>query len=161
MSKCDIHLDVVSSKQGRIKGESADASHADQIEVLSFGWGGRAADMAGTASGKRSYQELQVCKSVDCATTALYSALANNETLSKVVLTVRKAGGEQLDYFTITLEKARITSIATRSGQGDRPELLSEQVNFAFRKVSMEYKRQRSDGQLGGGFSFQDDISPP
>ena len=47
---------------------------------------------------------------MDSATTALMSALRNNELVKKAVLTVRKVDGEEaLDYFIITIEKARLT----------------------------------------------------
>jgi type VI secretion system secreted protein Hcp len=159
MSKADMFLSVVGTTQGAVKGESVDAVHVDQIEVLHWAWGMRGADLSGTASGKWSFQELQVRKRVDFSTIGLYNALRNNEPLKKVVLSVRKSGGEPLDYFIITLEKARITSIVSQASSGEHPEELVEQVNFACRKVGVEYKKQRPDGQLAGGGSFDAEIN--
>jgi len=158
MAKCDMFLTVMGEKHGLIKGESVDSAHANDIEVIGWNWGVRSPDLAGKATGKRAFLELQIQKRVDCATPNLYSALAGNETLKKVTLTVRKAGGGPQNYFTIIIEKARITSVVTRSGEGEHPEILVEQVSFAFRKIDMTYRGQAADGTLTAAVTFNDEI---
>lgn len=158
MAKADMFLSVKGAKHGVIRGESTDSAHKDQIEVVSWSWGMRSPDLGGEATGKRSFSELRIFKHVDRATPTLYSALASNETLSNVTLTVRKSGGDAKDYFTIGIEKARLTAIETHSGELDHPEALLEEVRFAFRKIDMTYKPQSGDGQLGGAVTYNDEI---
>ena len=57
------------------------------------------------------------------------SALATNDEIKEAVLTMRKAGGEAVDYFFITLKRRGMTQVehATTS-DGDT----SEEVTFAF-----------------------------
>ena len=52
-------------KLGDIKGESLDAKHKDEIEVLSFSWGmSNTASMttgSGAGAGKATFQDLSIC----------------------------------------------------------------------------------------------------
>lgn len=162
MSKGDMFLKVEGAKQGPIKGEAQDSAHGSEIDVLGWSWGMRAqtAMGAGGVTGKSTLQELIVAKKVDSATTALMSALRNNEQLKKVVLTVRKAGKDPIEYFKITLEGARITALDVVSEDEGSNEQLGEKLNIAFTSVSVEYTPQGEDGTPRGGMSFETDISP-
>jgi type VI secretion system secreted protein Hcp len=154
MSKVDMFLKVIGTKTGPIKGDCVDKAHTDEIDVLSWSWGMKSPDMAGTATGKRTFEKLQVRKRIDCATPTLYSALSTNETL-KVLLAVRKAGGDAQEYFKIALDQARITSLISHS-EGEHPDRLEETVTIAFRKVEMTFRGQLASGLLGPGVTFTD-----
>jgi type VI secretion system secreted protein Hcp len=87
------------------------------------------------------------------------SCLRNNEVIKKAVLTVRKAGGpDAIEYFKITMEKARITSITTQSSSEGDPARLNEDVSIAFNKVNVEYKPQGPDGLPRGATMFETEI---
>jgi len=164
MAHADMFLLVKGQRTGAVKGESSDKAHPDQIEVLSWRWGVDSPTDAATGdpTGRRTYATLSVVKRVDRATPVLYQICANNETVTTATLTVRKAGGSPKDYFVLTLGKARVKSIDTRSGDPahpDHPEHLYDEVEFAFRRVDMMYQQQQADGSLGGGITFSDDIS--
>jgi len=163
MANGDMFLKIEGAKQGPIKGEAQDKKHLDEIDIFSWSWGMQGQMQHanfGAASPKTTIQELKVIKRVDRSTTALMSCLRNNELIKKAVLTVRKAGGpEALEYFKITMEKARIASIETRSGRGEDSALLEEEISIAFNKVNVEYKPQGPDGQARGATMFEADIS--
>ena len=63
------------AKIGDIKGESLDAKHKDEIEVLSFSWGvansGSAAPGGGGGAGKATFQDLSIVHGIDKATPEL------------------------------------------------------------------------------------------
>lgn len=142
------------------KGESQDAAHGGEIEVVSWSWGMRSSTSLGGAgaAGKSTINELQVTKRADSASTALMSIMRNNKQVGKVVLTVRKAGGSPLEYLKITLQNARITCIDVASGAiGDQAEII-EQVSFAFKRVNVEYVPQGADGQAQGSTTFTAEI---
>jgi type VI secretion system secreted protein Hcp len=80
--------------------------------------------------------------------------MRNNELLSKVVLTVRKAGGTALEYFTVTLENARITLIEMQSNQMEADAMLSEDLRMSYQKINVQYTPQGPDGQARGGMLF-------
>lgn len=161
MAQGDMFLKIEGSRQGAIKGESQDQKHKDEIDILSWSWGMQGQSIRGqTAAAKTSVSELRLTKRVDRATTALMSSLRNNELIKKVTLTVRKAGGpDAIEYFKITLEKARLTELTTYSGDGEDPAKLTEEISIAFNKINVEYRPQGPDGLPQGGSMFETDIS--
>ena len=159
MAQGDMFLKIDGARQGAIKGEAQDWAHKDEIDVLAWSWGMEGNSIHGQATAKTTVRELKVGKRVDRATTALMSALHNNEVIKKAVLTVRKAGGaDPVEYFTITMEQARITSIVEQSGAAGDPSMLMEELSLAFTKLAVEYKPQGADGSYRGGTAFEMDI---
>ena len=117
-----MFLKIDGTRQGAIKGEARDAGHNDEIDVLGWTWGMEGNLVHGQVTAKTAVRELKITKRVDKATTGLMSALRSNEVIKKAVLTVRKSGGtDPVEYYTITLEKGRITSLIQRSGDGTDP----------------------------------------
>lgn len=159
MAQGDMFLKIDGTRQGAIKGEARDAGHKDEIDVLGWTWGIEGNLIHGQVTAKTAVRELKITKRVDKATTGLMSALRGNEVLKKAILTVRKAGGKDpVEYYTITLEKGRITSLMQHSGSQTDPATLNEEVSIAFSKVTVEYKPQGDDGQFRGASSFEMDI---
>jgi len=70
---------------------------------------------------------------------------------------MRKAGEGQRDYFSITLTDARI---ATLDFDCREDGVVVERISFSYAHVQVDYELQKSDGQRGGGTTFQDDILP-
>ncbi len=156
MAKVDMFLKVEGSKSGAIKGEANDTARKDEIDVVGWSWGMRAqTEMAGGgAAGKTSMRELNVHKKVDSASTALMSAMRNNEQIKRAVLTVRKAGSQPVDYFKITVENGRITAIDVESADDGSTDLV-ERLSFSFQKIGVEYVPQGEDGLPRGAMLFE------
>lgn len=152
----DMYLDLTFARSGKVKGESVDEGKKEQIQLRGWSWGMHASSAMGGGgqSSKATIDELRVRKHIDRSSTAIMSGLRNNDEVKKAVVTVRKAGGTQVDYLTITMEKGRITSY-TVDTDGPTPV---EQLSFSFRKISVEYKDQRGDGGGGGASVFSDEI---
>ncbi len=157
MANGDMFLSVDGQKTGAVKGGSVDTKYAGQIDVLGFSWGMKAPSSVGSnsAKGRRTLLELRITKAVDSASTALMSVMSTNELIKKAVLTVRKAGGVQIDFFTITIERARITSLEV--GAQGSPEM-TEEVFMAFEKITVEYYGQDAKGGRKGGSTFSDEV---
>jgi type VI secretion system secreted protein Hcp len=157
----DMFLSIVGTKSGPIKGESQDDKHKGEIDVLGWSWGMKALMEVGTgqSTGRTALKQLRVIKRLDAASCALMSAAAFNEVIKKAVLTVRKAGSVQQEYFKITLEKALISSLDIQAPESSDNPLPLESVTFAFQKIEVEYKQQGADGQLRGSMLFAHDLS--
>jgi type VI secretion system secreted protein Hcp len=154
----DMFLMVKGAKCGLIKGEAQDDLHKGEIEVLRWSWGMQAKSTlgGGVATGKASVRELRVVKRIDSASTALMSALRSNEPIQKAVLTLRKAGGKQLEYLKLTIEQGRVTSLDVEGGDGSGGAEVMESVCFSFNKISVEYVPQGKDGQAMGASLYAD-----
>ena len=154
----DMFLKVKGAKSGLIKGESQDTVHANEIDVVSWSWGMQARPTlgGGTASGKAIVRELKVVKRVDSASTPLMSALRSNEMITEAVLTLRKAGKGQLEFFKITIEQGRLTELLIEAGDRSASPDLFEDLTFSFNKITVEYVPQGKDGQPRGSTMFTD-----
>lgn len=159
MAQGDMFLKIDGARQGAIKGEAQDASHKDEIDVLAWSWGMQGNYLHGQATGKTAVRELKVAKRVDRASTALMAALRGNEVLKEAVLTVRKAGGANpVEYFTISMAKARISAISVQSSPPGEFAELTEELSIAFSKLAVEYKPQGADGAYRGSTTFEMDL---
>lgn len=156
----DIFLSLQAKRAGKIKGESTVPDHEDEIVVQSWSWevSGVQAINSVQANARRSYSGLTVVKGIDSASTALLSALATNDTIKEAVLTMRKGGGGQVDFFVATLNDGRIAHVEQSvTAGGDAREV----VTIHFSKVQVEYKLQTAGGGRGASTTFQDEILPP
>jgi type VI secretion system secreted protein Hcp len=154
---CDIFLHVMAKRAGKVKGEAKSAGHADDIVVNGWRWGLSVSASVGMTreTSLRSYTALTVFKGIDSATTALMSALATNDEIKEARLSMRRAGGEQEDFFLITLKDARIASVQHEvDGEGDTRETLT----LSFTQVEVEYRGQRASGGRGASTVFNDSL---
>jgi type VI secretion system secreted protein Hcp len=138
-----------------IKGESVDDKHKDEIEVLSWNWGmsqtGTSHSGTGGGAAKVSVQDISFVKHVDKSSPNLMKLCCNGKHFGMAKLTVRKAGGNPLEYIKIELSDGLISSISVSGGQGD--ERLSETVTLNFAKFRYEYTPQGKDGSASGAIS--------
>ena len=145
---------------GTIKGESRDAKHKDEIDVLSWSWGvsqsGTAGHGGGGGAGKASFHDFSLTHHVDRASPLLMKACATGEHIKDATITVRRAGTSQQEYLIITMTDILVTSVSTSvSAEGDAT---IEGVVLAFAKVDLEYKPQKPDGTLDVGLHFTYDL---
>jgi type VI secretion system secreted protein Hcp len=128
-------------KLGDLKGESVDASHKDEIDVLAWSWGmsqsGTTHTGGGGGAGKASFQDLNLTKYVDRTSVKLIEGVATGKHFPSAVLVVRKSGDKPVEYLKITLEDVIITSLSTGGSGGETQ--LTENVSLNFRKFKVEY----------------------
>jgi type VI secretion system secreted protein Hcp len=156
-SRADIYLHLQTRRAGKIKGEATSTGHVDDILVLGWQWGLQASSALGVTaqSERRSYTALTLHKAVDRATTGLMSAVATNDEVKEARLALRRPGGEQEIYFSITIKNARVTSLHHSTDEFGHPQ---ETITIAFTKVEVEYRPQLTSGQRGGSTTFTDEI---
>ena len=145
---------------GTIQGESQDAEHKDEIEVLSWSWGmsqsGTVAHGGGGGEGKASFRDFNFTHYVDRASPVLMTACATGEHIKEATVTVRKAGKAPQEYLLVKMSDVLVTSVSTSvdaEGGG-----AAEAVVLAFAKVDLEYKPQKPDGSLDAGVHFKFDL---
>lgn len=145
-------------KIGDIKGESKDAKHVDEIDVLSWSWGvsqtGVASKGGGVGAGRASFNDLSFMHALDKASPNLMKACAAGSHYDAAVLTARKAGKGQQDYLIVKMKEVFVTSVQP-SGSTEHP---LESVSLTFSHVDLEYKAQKADGSLDAGIHFIYDI---
>ena len=142
-----------------IPGESKDAKHKDEIDVLSWSWGMSTATSGtatGHAAGRVSIQDISVNKRIDVATPRLMLSCASGQHLKSAALTVRKAGSKQPEFLKIKMQDVLVTSVT--AGEASTEDHGTELLTLAFGKVGLDYTQQKADGTLGGTVSFNWDL---
>ena len=136
-----------------IPGESTDAKHKDEIDVLAFSWGvshPKASGPGGGGAGKAVFEDLLVVAHTSKASPKLWLACASGQHIKEATITVRKAGSDkgQEDYLVLTMTDVLVSSFqASGSSGSDRP---TESVSMAFAKVEFTYKPQKETGGTSG-----------
>jgi len=147
------------AKIGDIKGESLDAKHKDEIEVLSFSWGvsnpATPSSGSGGGSGKATFHDLSIVHNIDKASPLLLQACATGAHLKEATITHRKAGKGQQEYLIVKMNDVIITGVSHGGSTGN---LSSENISLAFAKVDFEYRAQKPDGSLEPGIHFKFDL---
>lgn len=153
----DMFLDI----EGEIGGESQDAAHKGEIDILAWSWGLSQAGSfhagGGGGAGKANFQDISCTKWIDKSSPILMLYCANGDHFKSAKLTVRKAGKKPLEYLVITMTDVLVTSISTGGSGGE--DKLTENVSLNFRTVKVEYKEQKPDGSGDAAKTFAWDIA--
>lgn len=135
-----------------ISGESADSKHKGEIDIESFSFGvhqtGTAAVGGGMGAGKASFNDLNIVKKADKSSPNLMLKCATGEHIASALLTVRKAGGQQQEYYKIKLTDILVSSFQNTGSGGDAIPIESLALNFS--KIEFEYNEQDAKGGLKG-----------
>jgi type VI secretion system secreted protein Hcp len=123
-----------------IPGESLDAKHKGEIDVLAFSWGVSAAKAAGSGggggAGKAVFDDLLVVAHTSKASPLLWQACASGKHLKSAVLTCRRAAKSPVEFLKITLSDVVIASYEL-DGSDEEPPL--DQIGLAYAKIVTEY----------------------
>ena len=140
-------------------GESKNHKHTNWVDLESFHWGANQPSTmhvgGGGGAGKVSFNDLTAVAAVDKAYPAMLIKCASGEHISKVQIAGAKAGGDEVEYFKITLEDVIVTSVDVSGAQGAQVV-----VNYSFQaaKVKSEYSVQTDKGGKGATSEFGWDI---
>jgi type VI secretion system secreted protein Hcp len=144
-----------------IDGESADATHKDEIDVLSWSWAvSQQSNMhlgSGGGAGRATVSDLTFEHYVDRATPNLTQYCLTGKHIDQAKLVVRKAGGNPLEYIKFTMNDVLVTSVSP-SGVSDSESRPREVVTLSFAKMKQEYVVQNAQGGSGGAVTATFDV---
>jgi len=135
-------------------GESKDKKHPKVIELTHVSVHlrneGSGSSGGGSGAGKVHFNDIQLTKKhVDKASPKLMLACASGQHIDKATIYVRKAGGEQEDYFVWELEGVFVSSYQVDSHAGGGSVLPSDHVTLNFGKIKIKYLEQDEKGKVG------------
>jgi len=156
-----------------IKGESTDSAHTGAVELDSFYWGCYqmstvGSGTVGAGAGKVRAQDLHFRARPSVASPLFFSYCTTGKPIDKVMLYIRKAGGKQIDYLTITLENVLVTAhridlgfdieqqagtpaaFTNEAGLGASDDwVVWEYASMSYGKLTFQYNAQQKDGTQG------------
>src|SRR5258708_5647838 len=156
-----------------IDGESEEKTHSKEIHIEAWSLGeqqsGTMAQGGGGGAGKVHMHDFHFVMKTNSASPKLFLACATGEHIKKAVLTCRKAGTQQQEFFKMTLTDVLVSRFKMGGGGGHevagsthvmsskytaRPDHVSggalpiDQVSFNFTKIEISYAPQKPDGTL-------------
>lgn len=137
-----------------VEGEATHEDHKGEIELLSWQWGlSNSSGIAGGGSGKgkATLGEMTLSKLYDKASPNLAKKCATGVHFPTVVMTARKSGEGQKDFFKITMKEVFITSVQNSASSGGD---MMESVSLSYGEIEFSYKAQDAKGGLGGEVKF-------
>ncbi len=144
-----------------IEGESQDVAHKNEIEVLSFSWKVLQESTmhagSGGGAGKATVEDLEFEHYIDRSSPNLMKYCLTGKHVQEATLTVRKAGGNPLEYLKLTFSDVIVTSVQPYGANSDDLRV-RERVRLSFSKIKQEYAVQNAQGGSGGAVTAAYDI---
>ena len=144
-----------------LKGESQDDTHKDEIDILAWSWGmsqsGTTHMGGGSGAGKVNVQDISFTKYIDNSSTDLMKFCTNGDHITEATLTVRKAGGEALEYIILTMKDIIVSSVSTGGSGGE--DRLTENVSLNFGAYEIKYTPQTAAGDPDTATEWKWDIA--
>ncbi|HHL2498724.1 TPA: Hcp family type VI secretion system effector [Yersinia enterocolitica] len=144
-----------------IEGESLDANHKNEIQVLAWKWDvSQHSNMhsgSGGGSGKATVSDFCFTHYIDKASPNLLSYCLLGKHIKNIQFVLRKAGGDPLEYLTIKFTDVIITRVDMAGSLEDetRPR---EEIRFSFTKMTQDYVMQNAEGHKSGVISANYDV---
>ena len=155
---CILMASDIFAKIGDIKGESLDAKHKDEIEVLSYSWGvtntGHAGGGGGGGAGKATFQDLAFHHGIDKASPRLMAACATGEHLKEATITHRKGGKGQQEYLIIKMNDVIITGVSLNDTT-DETTIGDRQSGVCQGRLRVQAEKARRVARCGGSFQIR------
>lgn len=132
-----------------ITGESKDARHKDEIEILSYSMGAsQDSPSAGSrlSASRPCVKDISFSKMLDKASPLLFASAVSGMHIPKATLTLRKAGGDQVEYLVIQFEDLLVSSFQSGGSEGATAPTESFSLNYA--QMTFSYSPQKPDGTL-------------
>jgi type VI secretion system secreted protein Hcp len=133
-----------------IQGESQDAKHKGEIELVSFAWGVDVAraggEGGGGGAGRARFEPFHFTMLTNKASPQLFLATVSGKHLKEATLSVRRAGKQAVEYLKIKLSEVFVTSFHEEAG----PEAPTELIAFDFGRIEIDYGAQRGGTEHAG-----------
>ena len=139
-------------KLGDIVGDSTDKGHPGEIVVQYYNFGVANTASIGSATGgagagKATFSDFSFTTAMSAASPHLLLACASGKHFPDAVLTLRRAGGKQLEFCKVTLKEVFISSYQDAGASSEN--IPTESVALAFAVIKFEFVAQDASGAPG------------
>lgn len=146
-----------------IDGETTNASHKNEIELLTWNCGmtqqGHAVANAGVTNGKVNINDFYFSKVMDKASTNLQQfCCAASPIKNAKVSVLKQVSGKQTPYFVIEMTDCVISSYQT-SGQHNHDGQLTENLSLNFTTIKWTYTQTGKDTKGGASATAGWDVA--
>jgi type VI secretion system secreted protein Hcp len=131
-----------------IQGESQDANHKNEIQIMSWSWGGSqvssVAGTGGSGAGKADLSDLSFMTYFDSASPKLFKNLCGGTHCATGTLTAVKSGANGKAYLTVGLKELFVTSMQVAASS----EVPTVSISFSYNEIKIDYSKQDEKGNV-------------
>lgn len=135
-----------------IQGESEDAKHKNEIQVLSWSWGASnvssVSGTGGSGAGKVDVSDVSMMLNFDKSTPKFFKSISLGTHIPTGELTATKAGATQ-PYLKVNFKEIFVTSLQM-SAAGEVPAV---SLSFTYNEIKMDYFMQNEKGVVANAGS--------
>lgn len=131
-----------------IEGESSDAKHSGEIQLLSFSWGVSNPTRAaanGRRAGRPTISDFSFMSTTSKASPQLFVDCATGKSHPTATITGRKGGDGPFEFLKIRLTDVLVSSYQTSASQ----EIPTDSTALSFRKIEYSITSQGAAGAAG------------
>jgi type VI secretion system secreted protein Hcp len=137
-------------KLDTVPGDSHDAHHPGEIDVISFSWGesniGSPGGGGGAGGGRVDVEDFHFTTLTGSASPKLMVLCANGKHVQTAVMVARRPGNSQQEYLKLTFTDLTVTAYHVSGSTGDVPV---DEVSLRFARIQIDYRPQKPNGSLG------------
>lgn len=140
-----------------VDGESPDPQHKGEIQIEGFRLSAVSPrdSFTNQAAGAVRMSHMTIRAKVDKSTPKLFTKIAKNEKIPTAVLSCRKAGKEQFEYFKVTLSEVLVVKVQAGDLGADAGDVVPLcEFDLAYGKLEMSAKEQTEKGPTSGPVVF-------
>ncbi|MGB6690040.1 MAG: type VI secretion system tube protein Hcp [Terracidiphilus sp.] len=131
-----------------IQGESEDEKHKNDIQILSWSWGGSqtssVAGTGGSGAGKVSLSDFSVMTYFDKSTPKFFKSICAGTHIKTGEMNAIKSGSDGKPYLKVDFKELFVTSLQI-SGSSEIP---SVSISFSYNEIKIDYSTQNEQGNV-------------
>lgn len=142
-----------------VQGESVASGFTNQIQVLSWSWGGSnvssVSGSGGSGAGKADISDLNIMINFDKSGPLLFKGMTSGTHYATAVLSAVKTGAANKPYLTVSMKEVFVTSLQLSASS----EVPTVSVSFTYKSIEIEYSTQATNGTLTSTGAVNYDLS--
>lgn len=131
-----------------VQGEAADTNHKNEIQILSWSWGGSqvssVAGTGGSGAGKVSLSDFSIMSHFDKSTPKFFKSLCAGSHVPTGTLSAIKSGADGKPYLKVDFKELFVTSLQI-SGSSEIPAV---SLSFSYNEIKIDYSVQDEKGNV-------------
>lgn len=131
-----------------IDGESQDANHKNEIQIMSWSWGASqvssVAGTGGSGAGKASLSDFSIMTYFDKSTPKFFKSIGAGTHIKTGTMTAVKSGADGKPYLKVDFKELFVSSLQI-SGSSEIP---SVSLSFTYNDIKIDYSVQDEKGNL-------------
>lgn len=131
-----------------IDGESQDDKHKNEIQILSWSWGGSnissVSGTGGSGAGKVNLSDLSVMVYFDKSTPKFFKSICAGTHIKTGTLSAIKAGSDGKPYLKVDFKELFVTGLQISASS----EVPSVSLSFSYNEIKIDYSTQNEQGNV-------------